>query len=37
VGPGNVLSGMIKRIAPGIERFQCSAPDQVGALADQLR
>ena len=37
VGPGNVLSGMVKRIAPGIERFRCSTPEQVGALADQLR
>jgi [acyl-carrier-protein] S-malonyltransferase len=37
VGPGAVLSGMVKRIAPGLGRQQCSTPEQVEAVAAQLR
>jgi [acyl-carrier-protein] S-malonyltransferase len=37
VGPGAVLSGMVKRIAPVLGRQQCSTPEQVEAVAAQLR
>ena len=37
VGPGAVLSGMLKRIAPGLGRQQCSTPEQTEAVATQLR
>ncbi len=36
VGPGTVLSGMVKRISPDVERFACATPDEVGSVTPQL-
>jgi len=36
VGPGSVLSGMVKRISPDSERFSCATPDDVGSVTPQL-
>jgi [acyl-carrier-protein] S-malonyltransferase len=36
VGPGTVLSGMIKRIAPGAARHAVSSPDDITNLVAQL-
>jgi len=37
VGPGTVLSGMVKRIVPEARRFQVATPDDVRALVQNLR
>jgi [acyl-carrier-protein] S-malonyltransferase len=36
VGPGTVLTGMVKRIAPDARRPSASTPDEVAAVAAQL-
>jgi [acyl-carrier-protein] S-malonyltransferase len=36
VGPGTVLSGMVKRIVPGARRLSASTPDDVTSVAAQL-
>ncbi|MCC6225225.1 MAG: ACP S-malonyltransferase [Microthrixaceae bacterium] len=37
VGPGNVLSGMVKRIAPNAARHAAATPGAVGDLVQNLR
>jgi hypothetical protein len=32
LGPGSVLSGMVKRIAPEASRANAATPDEVAAL-----
>jgi [acyl-carrier-protein] S-malonyltransferase len=36
VGPGTVLSGMVKRIAPDARRLAATTPDDVASVAAQL-
>lgn len=36
VGPGAVLTGTVKRIAPGAARAQADSPDAIAAVVDQL-
>ncbi len=37
VGPGTVLSGMVKRIVPDARRFACATPEEVATVAQNLR
>jgi [acyl-carrier-protein] S-malonyltransferase len=37
VGPGTVLGGMVKRIAPDVTRHSAATPDEVTTVAAQLR
>lgn len=36
VGPGTVLMGLVKKIAPALRTAACGTAEQVGALRDQL-
>jgi [acyl-carrier-protein] S-malonyltransferase len=36
VGPGAVLSGMVKRIVPNARRLSAATPDEVSAVSNQL-